>query len=288
MAAKKREIYARAAVQLRTHERAFRAERICPGAMGLYLFLLLDSRGEQTAGDVAELVAVASWGGGESYRKKQAEALIAAGLVERRDDRLVVVKYEEHNDTPTDIEEARTAARQRKQSQRSHAHVTRDNRVSHAEVPISISSSLSESRSPESPEGHPSARARPDPASKPPDWWAGVLATLAMQAGVTLEAGPAWLRYAGHRHGKGLPATQQDALYWLTTVMVPEAKREAREATDRRERDAKFDREREAAKSPPRAPYHQIAKPPKPEDRASPSDTAAALRSLTATIGAIE
>lgn len=117
MAAKKREIYARCAVQLRTHERAFQAERMCPGAMGLYLFLLLDSRGEQTFGDVAEVVALSSWGAPTAYRKKQAEALIAVGFIERRAvagaDRLVVVKYDEHNDTPEDIESNKAKARER-------------------------------------------------------------------------------------------------------------------------------------------------------------------------------
>lgn len=285
MAAKKREIYARAAVQLRTNERAIIAEASCPGAMGLYLFLLLDSRGEQTHGDVAETVAMTSWAGKEAYRAKQAAALIEVGLVERREGRLHVVKYEEHNDTPEDIEIARTAARQRKRSSRGHAHVTCDNDVSHAEVPISISISPSESRSPES---QLRARARPDPAAKPPDWWPDVLATIAMNTGVTLEPGPAWLRYAGHRHGKGLPAAREDAVYWLTTVMVPESKREQRETAERRERDAKFDREREVAKAPPRQPYHQPFRPPPREERAGPGVAAAALRELTAKIGALE
>lgn len=33
-------------------------------------------------------------------------------------------------------------------------------------------------------------------------------------------------------------------MYWLTTVMVPEARKELRADADKRERDAKFDRER--------------------------------------------
>ena len=57
MSAKKREIYARAAVQLRSHERPAVAESLCPGAMGLYLFLLVQARGEGSDGDVAEVIA---------------------------------------------------------------------------------------------------------------------------------------------------------------------------------------------------------------------------------------
>lgn len=139
MATKKREIYSRAAVQLRTNERAIRAERQCPGAMGLYFFLLLDARGEETYGDVAEDVALASWAGKESYRSKQAAALIAYGLVERRDDRLHVLRYDEHNDTPSEIDVARSAARDRKRKERGHGDVTRDAPVTHAEVPCSSS-----------------------------------------------------------------------------------------------------------------------------------------------------
>lgn len=252
MAAKKREIYARAAVQLRTHERAIKAERICPGAMGLYLFLLLDSRGEQSAGDVAELVAMCSWGAPTSYRKKQAEALIAVGLVERRDDRLVVSRYEEHNDTPFDIAAAREAARTRKVKSRvSHGDVTRDSRVSHAEVPISISSSLSLSGS-----DLEIARAReaPDPTSAPPEWWADALEAIAMNTGETLPAGEAWLRYAGHRAGKGRSADRADAVYWLTTVLVPERRKARDDARHRDDRDAKFDRERARQRAGPNDP----------------------------------
>lgn len=245
MAAKKREIYARAAVQLRTHERAIKAERACPGAMGLYLFLLLDSRGEQTHGDVDEVVALTSWGGNERYRAKQVEALIAVGLIDRSDGRLHVRKYDEHNDTPADIAVAREAARKRKKVSRGHGDVTRDSVVGHAEVPISISYSLSGSGSEiKIPEEIPSARARPDPTAPPPPWWDAVLATVGMNTGVDLPGGEAWLRYAGHRAGKGLVADQRDALYWLTTVMVPEARKTLTEDARQRERDAKFDRQR--------------------------------------------
>jgi len=95
------------------------------------------------------------------------------------------------------------------------------------------------------PEEIPSARARakPDPTAAPPDWWAGVLETVAMNA-EPIPAGESWLRYAGHRAGKSLPATREDALYWLTTVMVPEARDRREKAAERQAREAKWDRQR--------------------------------------------
>lgn len=151
MAAKKREIYARCAVQLRTHDRCRIAERICNGAMGLYLFLLLQARGEQTFGDSSEDAAYESWGAPISYRKKQLRALIEAGLVEFRDGRPHVVKYEEHNDTPADIKANRDATKKRVDAHRERVaqanDVTRYNDVTepscNGDVPISISISSS-------------------------------------------------------------------------------------------------------------------------------------------------
>lgn len=109
----RREIYARVAVQLRSHERPIRAEMECPGSMGLYLYLLIQSRGEETNGDVCETVALTSWGAPASYRRKQIAALIKAGLIEKQGDRLHVVRYDEHNDSPEVIEENRRRARTR-------------------------------------------------------------------------------------------------------------------------------------------------------------------------------
>jgi hypothetical protein len=43
----------------------------------------------------------------------------------------------------------------------------------------------------------------------------------------------AWLRYAGHRSGKRIAMNERDAGYWLGTVMVPEARKERRAASDR-------------------------------------------------------
>jgi hypothetical protein len=56
----------------------------------------------------------------------------------------------------------------------------------------------------------------------PPPWFATAVDVVAMGTGVALPVAESWLRYDGHREGKGLPRTAKDAQYWLTTVMVPE------------------------------------------------------------------
>lgn len=267
MATKKREIYARVAVQLRTHDRAVRAESACPGAMGLYAWMLLQARGEETDGDVLEASALSSWGAPASYRRKQVDALIAVDLIERVEDaRLRVVKYDEHNDGPSDIATNRAASTERtrlSRVRRSNASVTRDSVIGNTDVSCSISCSLSdlESRS-EDPTGTratpepnpPPTQVRPladvaDPTAPPPPWWPDVLATVHSSVGVELASGECWLAYAGHRGSahKRMPASRNDALQWLTQVMVPKARKALAEASRTRERDAKFDAERKAA-----------------------------------------
>lgn len=57
---------------------------------------------------------------------------------------------------------------------------------------------------------------------------------------VDLRPADCWLRYAGHRADKGKRPEANDARYWLTTVMVPEARKEAAAAARQRERDKRF------------------------------------------------
>lgn len=286
MASKKREIYARAAVQLRTHDRAVRAESVCPGAMGLYFWMLLQARGEETRGDVLEASALASWGAPTAHRRRQLEALIAVGLVERiADGRVSVVRYLDHNDGPEEINANREASRSRVAAHRKGGHVTRYTSVTNtscnADVPSSCSSSLSGSGSADHRSEDPTSTPRatpendqtqtpassssstvvrpfaevPDPSGPTPPWWSDVLRTVAeTPGGATLPNGMAWIRYAGHRAGKRLPATREDALYWLGTVMVPEAHETRRRETHQRERDAKYDAARDRAKGGPAPP----------------------------------
>lgn len=74
----------------------------------------------------------------------------------------------------------------------------------------------------------------------PPTWFTDAIGTVEMQTGETLRPAEAWLRYSGHRAGKGISPNQRDAVYWLTTVMVPEARKEREQSAARREREARF------------------------------------------------
>lgn len=78
-----------------------------------------------------------------------------------------------------------------------------------------------------------------EPEREPP-WFAGVVEAVALATMVDLRVADCWLRYHGHRAGKGKRIEPNDARYWLTTVMVPEARKEAKDAARQRERDARF------------------------------------------------
>lgn len=225
MAAKKREIYGCFGTQLRTHDRCRVAERICPGAMGLYLFLTLQARGEETCGDSSEEAAYESWGAPVAYRKKQLRALIEAGLVEFRDGRPHVLKYEEHNDTPDVIAANRKAARERKGKSRGQATVTRDMGVTstvtapvgHAEVPSSIS--ISDSGLDLSGESR---------GGEAPPWWPGAVAAAEQAVGAIDSPQARWLEYSASRARKGWASNHRDAVGWLSTVIRDERKRHAK------------------------------------------------------------
>lgn len=77
-------------------------------------------------------------------------------------------------------------------------------------------------------------------ADPPPKWFADVVASVELSCMVDLRVPDCWLRYAGHRGEKGKKPSANDARYWLTTVMVPEAREAVRRAARDRERDAKF------------------------------------------------
>lgn len=97
------------------------------------------------------------------------------------------------------------------------------------------------------PEEDPSARA-PAPTEPteaiPPTWWDAACETVESGTGTPIQRKLAWLRYFGHRKTNGKRITRSDAVYWLTTVDVREAQKERQAAADKREREAKWDRQR--------------------------------------------
>lgn len=235
-------IYAKVDVKLRDHERAHRAG----AAMATWTWALLYVREQETDGFIPDVALRGAWVG-ERDALKHAATLCLVGLWEKTDGGWRITKYDSKNDTKASIDARRAEARDRMGRVRANrvrtSHEPRGSEQS--AVPGSRSGSV-EVRDQVGVLSRPASE-RPDPGGKAPDWWDAVLATIGMNTGVDLEPGTAWLRYAGHRHGKGLPATREDALYWLPTVMVPEAKKSLADAARQRERDAKFDRQRAGA-----------------------------------------
>ncbi len=94
------------------------------------------------------------------------------------------------------------------------------------------------------------------PLDPPPTWWPDVIGQIAMQLGETVEPAAAWFRYGGHRAGKDRPPTAKDAVYWITSVIVPELKTARVDAARLEKRDASFASERAA----------KLGSAPKPEN----------------------
>lgn len=235
---RRKEVYARAATQLRTHDRCFRAEERCPGAMGLYLFCLLQCRGEETWGSLTKAAVLSSWGGTQNYRKKQAQALMDVGLLEERDGQFFVVKYGEHNDTPDIIATNRAKERKKKSGQRKNGTIpVYDLR------PPSSAIVLKECP-PGTPQGQDGGQPRVAPISisisssgsdgstsqenGPPSWFEGAAATAAMQIGGVIDEIPArWASYKSSRSRKGWAMNHEDAVGWLCDVVRSERRESA-------------------------------------------------------------
>jgi hypothetical protein len=240
-------IYAKVDVKLRDHERAHRAGV----AMATWTWALLYVREQETDGFIPDVALRGAWVG-EKDARKHAATLCLVGLWEKTDGGWRISKYDSKNDTKASIDARRAEARERMGRVRanrvrtSHEPTESEQRA----VPGSRSGSV-EVRDQSGVLSRP-ASVRADPATPPPDWWAGTLATIEQNTGVKIPAGESWLRYAGHRGDKGGPPTPGHATYWLTSVVVKEA-RDKREADRRQaERDAKFDRSRSGPEPPPK------------------------------------
>lgn len=255
-------IYAKVDVKLRDHVRAQKAGP----AMSTWLWALLYVREQETDGFIPVEALERSWVPKEALA--HAKKLVAVGLweVDDNEDGYRICRYSAKNETKEVISSRRAEARDRmmrvrdpaKRSQPVRANEQRTNSepqdLSSMFVPGSDSGSGSGSDlgSREGVQGETRPRVElPNPADPEPPWWPDVLETIAGGTEVRLPAREAWLRYAGHRHNKRFPATREDAVHWLTAVMVKEA-REAREkARHQADRDAKWDSERAKQRAGP-------------------------------------
>lgn len=265
--AARREIYARFGVQLRSNRRAFKAERLAPGAMGLYAFMVMDARAElpEVDGFVPEEVVLSAWGRPAEERGAQAEALCAVDLIERVAGGYVVIKHDEHNDTRAVVEKNRKAAALRMRDVRANkdrtsteqaANISRTEGERSPDVPISYSLSSSESGS----------QGEMQEGAGPPAWWATVCDVVEAGTGATIARGAAWLRYEGHRRASGKRISEPDARYWLTTVDVREQQQDRQRERTQREL-------AEQRRNPPERP-----KPSREQEQREAKEFAAALR----------
>ncbi len=101
---------------------------------------------------------------------------------------------------------------------------------------------------PKIPEEIPSAREEPtDPLARP-EWFDAACDTVETNLPAEkIERPLAWLRYHGHRTSpesiKSMSAA--DARYWLTSVDIPDARKARQAAAEKREREARWDKERQ-------------------------------------------
>jgi hypothetical protein len=223
-------------------------------------------------------VLATPWGAGGKKNVMVAQKLVAVGLWDRVDVGYQICRWSEMgNPTKAELEDKRKEEREGRKGRRQRSSMPPAGDLENTDVsapdnagcpprtpqgvPYSLSSGLTDRI--ESTD-HPRPASAPewsaDPQKPPPDWWDSVCETVQFETGVDIPRGEAWLRYAGHRGDKRRPPERGHAVYWLTTVVVKEA-REARDNARRQaDRDAKFDRARGGPPEPVRETPEQSAK----------------------------
>ena len=252
-------------------------------ARDLWQWGMLYAGRHETDGEIPMVAVLTSaWGRGGRNNVSVASKLCLVGLWERTDSGYRICRWaEQGNQTKAQIAAERESARIRMASRRS-GNVRANFDGSYTDVPTSTSLSLSSGSSLE---------IASSDLTSPPDWFVQSVGVIAMNTGVELPAPEAWLRYDGHRAGKGIAPNAKDAQYWLTTVMVPEARKVQREVSREKERDATFAKSREQAREPAesrprdsrttfreRDEWERSAGPPDP-------DTAARMKKLIGGVG---
>jgi len=274
--------YVKLRTHVTTHVRFLEAGAV---ARDLYVWGMAWSGCQETDGEIPmAALLVSPWGAGGKRNVVVADKLVTVGLWERTDTGYRICKWaEQGNMTKAGLEEKRKAERERKARQRNSSFPIPVEpcpggtpTVVPEARPASAGSSTFNSLSGSGSQGEMQE-------GVPPVWFQQAVSTVQDSTGEVLRIGDSWLRYFGHRRNKGIAPNQQDAVYWLTTVMIPEARKERRAESDKRDRDAKFDRERAAKNGETPAPYHAVVrtKPPKDaEPAASPEQAAAAAKKI--------
>ncbi len=269
------------------HERFLQAGAL---ARDLYEWGMLYAGKHETDGELP-MVAVCSsaWGYGTRANVKLADTLVRVGLWQRTASGYLILRWaEQGNQTKKQIAEDRASARERMGKRRSASSPPAPFEASSSEscsgelqanfvrtsenVPTSTSTSDLLSRSEE-----PKQIGSADPG-QPPTWFGVALEVIAMGTGVSLPAVEAWLRYEGHRAGKGIAPTTKDAQYWLTSVMVPEAREILRRDARDKDRGEQFRRDKLGVAPKPQDSSKVFRERDAWEQNAGPPDPATALR----------
>ena len=237
-------------------------------------------------------VLTSAWGHGTQRNVHLAITLVEAGLWLRTTHGFSICRWaEQGNETKASIIAKREAGKERK-ARFDAAKVTRSecvrNGVGNAFGSTSTSSEslISDPDPTRDPPSEVRMLAAPESAG-PPDWFGTAVEVIAMGTGVELPVSEAWLRYDGHRAGKGIAPTPKDAQYWLTTVMVPEARELLRRAARDRERDAAFRRDKLGTAPKPENSRKQFQAHDDWQREAGPPDpeTQARMRKLLGGVG---
>lgn len=245
-------------VDIISHPKAFAAG---VEAMGLWLWGQAHCKLHRTNGHVARMAALGAFAGKRNIML--AKRLVDAGLwLAREDGSWDVWNYEEKAPKLGQSKGAKRTAdwreRERERAEVASRVTSRERHCdSHGDVSASTSTSLSSGSdlgsqiASEPPTG---VRPRATEPGKPPEWFLTAIEVVAMATGVALPPAESWLRYDGHRETKGMARTPSDAQYWLTGVMVPEARELLRVAARDKDRDAAFREGKRFAKEGPEKP----------------------------------
>jgi len=248
-------------------------------ARDLWHWGMLYAGNHETDGRLPMSAVLASpWGAGGKKNITVAQKLVEVGLWDRVDSGYQICRWVEMgNPTKADLDEKRREERDGRKTRRKRSSYSPPPPLSPDLQAEGVSEPDPAECPPRTPQGVPysdsysssgsgssDARATPrpsevrelaDPLKPPPDWWESVCETITFQTGEKLPAGEAWLRYAGHRGEKRGAPERGHATYWLTTVMVREARETREKARRQDDRDAKFDKEREKVRAGPPNPF---------------------------------
>ncbi len=234
-------IYVRLNTHITDHHRFAEAGAV---ARDLWTWGMLYAGKHETDGELPMAAVLASpWGASGRANVRVAAKLVEVGLWERTDAGFRVCRWSEQgNMTRAAIDAERAAAKERMAKRRestkppppcSPEQIPNERRTN-AFVPSSSFNSSGSSSSGESSERGP------DPLGPAPDWFRRTVESISTSQVVDLRVAECWTAYCGHRLSKGERPDATHAAYWLTTVMVPKARDEAKADYRQRERDKRY------------------------------------------------